>query len=107
MCKENCPLRNHTKVCIGRKTRKVDTCLAPVVRELNKKFNTKTLMCCCGHKRYHETIFLKENQIITEFHTGLVIDPIKRRYVTFYIKDKDGYYYNPKIEAFYQKKEKD
>jgi hypothetical protein len=86
--------------------KRIDTCLAPVIRELNKHFNTKTLACCCGHGIYHETIFLKQNQIILEFHTGLVITPIKRRYLNFYQQDPNGYYFNAKIEAFYQEQKR-
>jgi len=80
----NCNLRIHTKVKVNHKMKRIDTCLAPVIRELNTHFNTRTLACCCGHGIYHETIFLKQNQIILEFYTGLVITPIKRRYLNFY-----------------------
>jgi len=102
---KRCNLRNKAKVKIGKKTIRVDLCLAPVLREINSRI-PMTLAFCCGHNVYHPTIFMYKNEkgMIVEYFTELEIKPIKRKYWNFYQKDKNGFYFNKQVEDYYQEK---
>ncbi|MBI2624978.1 MAG: hypothetical protein HYW70_01420 [Candidatus Nealsonbacteria bacterium] len=76
----------------GRKLR-IDKCMKNFIKILNES-GIKTLACCCGHGKHKETIVIKEDGKIIEYHTKIEI-PRKGR---FYKKDSEGYYYIPEVE---------
>jgi len=100
MCNE----RNKVRIKLGKKYRYVDACLAPKIAIINADPSVETLASCCGHGRYKTTIFVRakwRNGVndIYEFFSEIDYQPEKRRCLNFYKKDKDGYYFNPKIEG--------
>ena len=87
-----CNQRNSRFELKGRKFR-IDKCMKNLIRTLNED-GIKTLGCCCGHGKYNETIVIKEDGKIMEYHTKVEI-PRRRR---FYRKNGEGYYYLPELE---------
>jgi len=88
-----CQTRNSRRITIGKRTFRVDGCMAEHIVHLNS-IGIETLGCCCGHGRYFRTVVIREkNGIVRELHSGVII-PRKRR---FYRTDADGYYYIPEL----------
>lgn len=92
------------KILVGNKKITIDKCLSLVIQYVNSSIQWRTVGSCCGHRVYHATIFMKMKgkEKFREYFTGMVINPIKRRYYNFYCKDKNGMYYNPKVENYYK-----
>jgi len=102
--------RNKAKVFIRSsprrpsKIRYVDECLKNRINYINNFNGFLTLASCCGHNRYHTTIFVKNLELgnIFEYFTTLLIEPKKKRYLIFYQKDSEGFYFNSIIENHYK-----
>ena len=76
----------------GRRSAKVDACIAPLVALLNLH-GFKTVGCCCGHGTYKPTILYEHKGKIHEYFSGKVI--LRKR--RFYRSDETGYYYVPEV----------
>jgi len=88
----------------------IDPCMVQEVQSFNEQYKAcRTILCCCGHGKYHKTLVFKDlmEQRIYEYYSGVSLKPFckngkwnKRHYV----KDSEGYYYIPEVEAYYQQK---
>ena len=75
--------------------RKIDECMKGLIYYLRlRKKGTKTLACCCGHKKYPMTIVVKNKHGLIYDLISLKVIPRKKK---FYKKDKEGYYYIPEV----------
>lgn len=93
-----CRHGDKTRIKIGRKLVYVDTCLIDTIIKINQNTNLKTIASCCGHGIYKPTIFVQPKNIhgksaISEWFSKKRYFPQKKRYLTFYEKDKKGYYH--------------
>ncbi len=80
----------------------IDKELLPFIQFINQSKTFKTVGSCVGHGKYHPTIFLKDrNGNFFEFFTRFQITPERRRYLCFYERDAQGFFFNKKIEDFY------
>lgn len=80
---------------------RVDYCIRPIIKSINKTTNIKTIGCCCGHGVYPTTVIYKNDDgIIKELIYGITIPRIKR----FYKTDEDGQYYIPEVIEHLKKK---
>ena len=77
--------------------KKIDKCIETLIFRM-KQNGIKTLACCCGHKRYHMTIVVKDEGGIYDMVSDVEIVRKKR----FYVKDKNGLYYIPEVENHYR-----
>lgn len=100
-----CDITEKQVVYIGRKKKRLDTCLIPLIQAINLSSTYETVASCCGHGIFHATIFIKKKGALPtfwEFFTRSIITPLKTRYLTFYQKDTaTGLYFNPIIENYY------
>lgn len=93
---------------IGNQIVLVDGCIKAEIQTVNDFFfDFITVASCCGHGKFHKTIFVtkkgkfSKNQVCEVF-SGLKIIPVKKKYWGYYVKDrKTKLYYNPEIEAYY------
>lgn len=92
--------RNNVKLLIGKRVIYLDSEVVKDVVEVNSR-GVVSVASCSGHGKYHKTVFFKYGNAYYEYFSNLQIAPIKRRYLCYYIKDKEGFYYNPIIEGFY------
>ena len=91
-----CNKRNTTTGYTQTKEVHVDFCIANLIDVLNRFDELQTLACCCGHKKYDMSIVVKDSQgKVWELMSGISLYRKKR----FYVKDKEGYYYIPEVEA--------
>lgn len=84
---------------------RIDPCMRSMVKVLNSQGLT-TIMCCCGHKKYHMTVVIHiksdGDNYFFELRSGLILLGKKR----FYKRDKKtGIYYIPEVEEFWRKNE--
>jgi hypothetical protein len=101
------------KIRSGKPSNQIDKCLRLFIRDINKKTAWKTLASCCGHGIFHPTIVIVLKKTpkkfyscgyIFELFSNTMLIPIKKKYLTFYVKDKkSGLYYIPIVEARYPK----
>lgn len=91
---------------------KIDECIQEEIEYINRRFSKieKTIASCCGHGRYHKTIIIrhKVTKQVYDHVTGVSLPSHYKngRYnKRFYISDKDGYYYIPKVEEHYKQLE--
>jgi hypothetical protein len=72
--------------------RRLDPCLKPIIKKINRAGIWKTLASCCGHGKYLLSIIAKNQQgEIYEIISGLHLKKPKRH--RFYKRDDEGYYY--------------
>src|SRR3990167_11274419 len=77
------------KVCSKGNPRKVDKCIALLVRHL-KMEGINLVASCCGHGKYPMTLLVKSGfGSVYDMVSGKVI----RRKSRFYVKDKHGVFY--------------
>ena len=74
-------------------SRFVDPCMIRQVADFqNQGFNGGA--CCCGHRKYHKTIIIKDK-------LGNIYDLVIKKYIPrkkrFYKIDKQGMYYIPEF----------
>ncbi len=75
---------------------RIDNCLVPIINNLNKSTEIKTLASCCGHGEYNSTIVVKERiGKIFEYYSGKLLVPKKKN--RYYKKDKKGFYFIPEV----------
>ena len=84
-----CQKRNSRRAMINGKIKRIDACLANIIRELNTRGLT-TLACCCGHGRYPMTIVVELKSGRYDLISSINLSLRKKR---FYHKDEDGYYF--------------
>jgi len=80
---------------------RIDVCMREFIDWLNMHHDIKTLLCCCGHDRYPETIVIlnKELNLVYEYYTGITLSHGVRPRKRYYKRDPAGYYYIPEISA--------
>ena len=77
----------------------VDGCMLNLIYLLNTQ-GIKTLGCCCGHGKYQMTVVCEEFRDFKQPNRYELISGIEiPRKTRFYVKDKEGYYYIPEVEA--------
>ena len=74
---------------------RIDKCLMPAIKLLNKLPGFKTLASCCGHTKYHPTIVIREKGEIFEYYSGIILGHRKRN--RYYKRDKKGFYFIPEV----------
>jgi hypothetical protein len=84
---------------------KIDAEMKETIEKLNG-LGIKTLACCSGHGIFHKTVFYQDTDgKYYEWHSGIQVYPVKRKYLCFYEKDKhSGLYFNPAVEDYYNTK---
>jgi hypothetical protein len=88
-----------------KKRARIDNELRDLIDAINASPNYKTVASCCGHNRYHPTIFIKDrNGHYFEFFSRLPITPRKLRTLTFYVRDGEGFFYNKVVEDYWNNK---
>lgn len=76
---------------------RIDKCMKPLIKWLNKHMQFKTVASCCGHGKYPMTVIITFKIHGTDFyHELLSVTHIPRRR-NFYKRDKQGYYYIPEV----------
>lgn len=83
------------KVDIKNGDTRIDPCMRNAIWVLNKRLGVKTIMCCCGHKRYSMSILIKDKLGVYELFSGV---DFPRKQKKFYKRDKQGYYYIPEVK---------
>jgi hypothetical protein len=78
---------------------RIDPCMRNKIT-LVAQSGCKVLACCCGHKKYSETIVVEKEGVIREFWSSVFI-PRKKR---FYKRDKTGRFYIPEVDDGYNKR---
>ena len=76
---------------------RIDKCMRETVERINKEGTYRTLASCCGHGKFPKTIVVKEKETknILEYYTKIRLQVKKRN--RYYRKDKDGFYFIPKL----------
>ena len=75
---------------------RIDKCLIPIIKRLNKSTNLKTLASCCGHGKYNPTIAVKDKiGNLFELYSRISLPSKKRN--RYYKKDINGFYYIPEV----------
>jgi len=74
--------------------RRMDPCMRTLIGNL-QSLNIQTRACCCGHRRYPQTIIIHAHG----WHYDLVSGKSVPRKKRFYRKDKDGQYYVPEVST--------
>ena len=81
----------------GTSNTKIDKCMRPLIKWLNKAGH-KTVASCCGHGKYPITIVSKPHYGVFNFTVYELLSHTKiPRIRRFYKKDKQGYYYIPEV----------
>ena len=74
---------------------RIDKCMRPLIKLLEKDGYKNIVACCCGHCKYPMTIIVKlSNGLHQELFTGIHILRKKK----FYKRDDEGYYYIPELD---------
>lgn len=81
----------------------IDACLKPLIDAINATGKYKTLLSCCGHRKYHATIIVldKTSNTVFEWFTKAILPRkcsngrVKHRY---YVYDGSGYYFIPGLK---------
>ncbi|KKM67676.1 hypothetical protein LCGC14_1468760 [marine sediment metagenome] len=75
---------------------RIDKCIIPIINDLNKSTNLKTLASCCGHGKYNTTIVVKNKKgNIFEYYSNKLLGYKKRN--RYYKKDEKGFYFIPEL----------
>ncbi len=85
-----CKYGTTTKLWLGKNIESIDSCIAPLIRKLNKD-NITTISCCCGHgKGYRSSggIFLNDGRV-------LIIGDKKK-----YLKNRTKYFLELALTAY-------
>jgi hypothetical protein len=78
---------------------RIDPCIKQVVVNL-RSAGAHPLGSCCGHGKYHKTIVVRTtDHRHIDYYSGVEV-PRKKR---FYVRDKEGVFYIPEVEALYNK----
>jgi hypothetical protein len=89
----------HLNMCEKRKNGQfyIDPCLQAILDQINASGQFRTLLSCCGHKKYHPTIIIinKITKNVFEYFSGIPLGYKKRKPYKYYKKDPEGYYYLP------------
>jgi len=87
-----------TEVSIDGVAVEVDRCMVAIVLSINRLKGWKTLGCCCGHRKYRQTVVCT----FDKFNDGKPFEVFTKtplpRSRKFYKMDDEGYYYIPEVE---------
>ena len=96
-------------MCNKNNPRKIDKCMMNIVGTLkyleldgiHRDMFTRVLACCCGHKKYSQSIVYQDKEgFIFELNSGIELPRTKR----FYVKDKQGFYFIPEVEKYWRER---
>ena len=81
--------------------RNIDPCILRKIRNLQKN-GLNTILSCCGHNKYQETIIIKnEDNSVFEFNSGRFLKDYNpnfdKRHNHYYKKDAENHYFIPDI----------
>lgn len=87
-------------MCNAHNKQNVDKCMKNLVKFINQETRFQTLMCCCGHGKYPQSLIFIDSRVAkfcnrpTDIFSGFQFEHGRRR---FYKQDKQGYYYIPEL----------
>lgn len=90
----------------GTSNTQIDKCMVDLIKGIKRILpkHLEIVGCCCGHRKYHMTILVRNNSLVISQKKGnnsipvifdLLSDKDIPRIRNFYKRDKQGYYYVP------------
>ncbi len=81
--------------------RNIDPCILAKIKKL-QKMGLDTILSCCGHNKYPETIIIKnDDNTVYEYNSSKFLKDYNpffdKRHNPYYIKDADNYYFIPGV----------
>lgn len=81
---------------------KIDPCIQERIEYFQDVFRLKTILSCCGHNKYPETIIIRRpDNSVYEYYSLTILKDYnpkkKKQYNRYYASDKEGHYYIPEV----------